>query len=1058
VRNEQTLVAKRYRLLRRLGAGAMGAVYEALDLETERRRAIKVMHAHTLDRPDLRERFQLEARVAGRVASPFLVDVLDAGVDDDGTPFLVMELLRGEDLRARLDRLGRFPPAEALRYVEQIALALDRIHAARIVHRDLKPGNLFLEEREHEAPRIKVLDFGIAKLVEQAAPSDTTSTAGTPPYMAPEQFRGRGITRATDVYALGMIAFTFLVGVPYWEEEHAGARDLVGLALVAVEGPKDPASTRAARRGVELQAGFDGWFARATAVDPGRRFESAGAAARALAEALGVPSGLPAEESAESRGQGRAGSALGEADTELASDERDGAVESGETAAQPSNVPAVVTRTETSPDEGPGSKDAGPPPEAPGAAPVPRRARWAPALLLVGAAAVALYRWPIRSSPPNAVTAALPGPLARPSSVLACPIFESSGVEEPAGWLGAAAAGVLCARAQSLLGGSTARTLIPAELLSLPVQPVDRFPEDPYAAADARARTIEAARRRAAAYVDGQVVKDGSGFRVSVVLRSPDGGEAGHGEGRGRALYEAVRGAMLPLVDGGALPKAAGLDPTVAAFSSAPDVDAALALGDLGLAMTHNAGGLAEECARVEARAADLGAMGPGERYRCAYTLGLPTPDVDLPPARPSSPGPFAARVRVLQMVKRTEDPESLAELEGILAREASPWARSVLASTASCLVQSRDPRRAADLALLAVQAEPKNPTGEFCAPWIQLISASRGTATAGAVLRAMQAWTPWDGYAWLSETLGGSDTAALRYARRAYTLSPLDTYIADTLADRLLASGAREEARGIALSVATGAYPVHRLESDLIRLRVDASEARFGAALSRGRDAMVPSPTDGGLVLAQRIEAAWRAIQVGLVLGRAPEIADLAVARFLDPDPPPLEALHMVVPLRLPALCAYASPKVSARCFDRLRALRGRLVGGIQRDTDAFSAGAERWARGDFAGAARAFRPLLREPALFVAELDGPMVETFEHTGETDLVLRLEAAVADRAKELNGASLAVVRAARRAGRAGDREKARALAKQVVEAWAVADEAVPAVEEMRRLLRGSGGR
>jgi tetratricopeptide (TPR) repeat protein/tRNA A-37 threonylcarbamoyl transferase component Bud32 len=321
VPSEQTLIAGRYRLLRRLGAGAMGAVYEAIDHETERRRAIKVMHAHTLDRADLRERFRLEAKVAGRVESPFLVDVLDAGVGQDGTPFLVMELLRGEDLRRRLDRVEHFPPAEALRYVEQTALALDRVHAAGIVHRDLKPANLFLEEREHEPPRVKVLDFGIAKLIEGLSASETTSSAGTPAYMAPEQLRGRGITPAVDVYALGMIAFTLLVGAPYWEEERTHARDIVEMALIIVEGPQEPAGVRAARRGVALPKAFDAWFAKAAAAEPRLRFESAGAAARALAEALEVPSGLCSAEVGAATPEPRDGPvALGEPITEPGSE------------------------------------------------------------------------------------------------------------------------------------------------------------------------------------------------------------------------------------------------------------------------------------------------------------------------------------------------------------------------------------------------------------------------------------------------------------------------------------------------------------------------------------------------------------------------------------------------------------------------------------------------------------------------------------------------------------------------------------------------------------------
>src|SRR5262245_24470 len=110
---EGVVFASRYRVLRRLGAGAMGAVYEVLHVQTERPCALKVMHPHILDRQDLRERFELEAKVAARVAGDGVVDVFDAGVDEaSASPFLVMELLRGEDLSRRLKRLGGFSPAE----------------------------------------------------------------------------------------------------------------------------------------------------------------------------------------------------------------------------------------------------------------------------------------------------------------------------------------------------------------------------------------------------------------------------------------------------------------------------------------------------------------------------------------------------------------------------------------------------------------------------------------------------------------------------------------------------------------------------------------------------------------------------------------------------------------------------------------------------------------------------------------------------------------------------------------------------------------------------------
>src|SRR5262249_42207477 len=133
--SDGTLFACRYRVLRRIAAGAMGVVYEAVHIETDRRRALKVMHPHLFQSDEMRERFKREARIAARIESEHIVDVSDAGVDEaTGMPFLVMELLRGEELGQRLKRVGRLPPAEVLLYLHQTALALGRTHAASIVH------------------------------------------------------------------------------------------------------------------------------------------------------------------------------------------------------------------------------------------------------------------------------------------------------------------------------------------------------------------------------------------------------------------------------------------------------------------------------------------------------------------------------------------------------------------------------------------------------------------------------------------------------------------------------------------------------------------------------------------------------------------------------------------------------------------------------------------------------------------------------------------------------------------------------------------------------------
>jgi eukaryotic-like serine/threonine-protein kinase len=289
--NEGDVFADRYRIVRELASGGMGTVYEVVHTVTQRRCALKVMLSHTVEREKLRQRFMQESRLAAQIGSEYIVDVLDAGVDDETkAPYLVMELLEGEDLGQRLLRLGPLGRSEGVSYLWHVALALDRTHQAGIVHRDLKASNLFLTRREDGTPLVKVLDFGVAKvLTMENSGEQRTQTVGTPIYMAPEQFRSEGrVSPATDIYALGMLAYTLLVGVHYWSDEHERCENPFAFASVAVHGPKEPPSHRAAREEVELPPEFDEWFARATSRWPQDRFASATSAIVALAESLGV--------------------------------------------------------------------------------------------------------------------------------------------------------------------------------------------------------------------------------------------------------------------------------------------------------------------------------------------------------------------------------------------------------------------------------------------------------------------------------------------------------------------------------------------------------------------------------------------------------------------------------------------------------------------------------------------------------------------------------------------------------------------------------------------------
>jgi serine/threonine-protein kinase len=218
-----------YKVTSRLAEGGMGAVYEAEHSLLGRRVAIKVLRRDRVDDERSVQRFLNEARAANAIRHPNIVELLDAGTYEDQGPYLVMELLEGESLAARLRSQGAVRVAEAIAIGQQVADALAAAHGAGIVHRDLTAENVFihLDETAPRGERVKVLDFGIAKLHEESPDTVHTSTGavvGTPPYMSPEQCRGRSseIDHRTDIYGLGVILFEMLCGVPPFIAEGVG--------------------------------------------------------------------------------------------------------------------------------------------------------------------------------------------------------------------------------------------------------------------------------------------------------------------------------------------------------------------------------------------------------------------------------------------------------------------------------------------------------------------------------------------------------------------------------------------------------------------------------------------------------------------------------------------------------------------------------------------------------------------------------------------------------------------------------------------------------------------
>jgi serine/threonine protein kinase len=262
------IVASKYCLLYEVGRGGMGSVWVAEHLTLRSQVAVKLIDGELTGTLDVVKRFEREARAAASLRSPHVVQVLDFGVDS-GCPYLVMEFLGGESLGARLRRNSPLSPGEIWTVVSGIGRAMARAHAQEVIHRDLKPDNVFLvDDAGHFF--VKVLDFGIAKALRSSRTLAATQLThsgtliGTPHYMSPEQAEGRSVDARSDLWSMAVITFE----------------------CVTRELPFDGGSLPAIFRSIcfdpiivpsqiaPVPAGFDEWFARATARDPDRRFQS----------------------------------------------------------------------------------------------------------------------------------------------------------------------------------------------------------------------------------------------------------------------------------------------------------------------------------------------------------------------------------------------------------------------------------------------------------------------------------------------------------------------------------------------------------------------------------------------------------------------------------------------------------------------------------------------------------------------------------------------------------------------------------------------------------------
>ncbi len=266
-----TLVGERYRIFDVLGCGGMGAVYEAIDVVEGRLVAIKVMRRSRITDDHALRRFLREGTTTERLDHPRIVRHHAAGELEDGSPFLALELLEGRSLAQELTQRGPLPLDEALAIIEQVLEGLAAAHAAGVVHRDIKPDNLFVEDVLPDEPiSVRILDFGVAKLLSPDAPASITSQGkliGTPHYLAPEQILDPDEVREpADLWAAGVVLFELLTGETPFLAEH-----LPGLLYeITSVAHASPSSARP-----ELPASVDALLGRLLAKEPSARFASA---------------------------------------------------------------------------------------------------------------------------------------------------------------------------------------------------------------------------------------------------------------------------------------------------------------------------------------------------------------------------------------------------------------------------------------------------------------------------------------------------------------------------------------------------------------------------------------------------------------------------------------------------------------------------------------------------------------------------------------------------------------------------------------------------------------
>ncbi len=1039
----------------------MGSVWRAEHTSLGTPVAIKLINPELARGQNLLARFHREAQAAAKLRSVHVVQILDHGVDE-GVPYIAMECLEGESLAQRLTAERKLTPAATAQVMAGVCRALLRAHRLGIVHRDLKPDNIFLA-REETTTIVKVLDFGIAKLLDkservdpvaatQAAsgatqdaapdkgldssvvertetgalqgatpnlgPQERTATGavlGTPRYMSPEQTRGRSdLDGRSDLWALAVIAFECLTGTRTFTAATAG--DLI---LQICSDPIPVPSSIAS-----VPDGFDSWFARATERDPADRFQTVREFADALADAL-TPGERWLDGERDAGARGTAGVVSRSSDGGSAS----GGSASGGSASGSSLDPAPISGRSA-------ATEHSVPTVSSSAAPSPVRRMaigLAVAAVLAGGvfAARTVFRRPSVPAPVASTAPVDASVLAQPDSVLACPVLEAEGVFAPSGWLGAAVAQHVCQRSTWLLAGLSRRTRIPAELLGLSPTPSMEAPLDPFGAPDARERTLQAAKQRASAYVDGRVVRTPGGYEVSLrVIESASGSSSATFEGRGVRLFAATDEALEGLVKAGVIPTQP-LDPEVVRVYDIRTASAGWVFDDN---VPHE--DVDAVCARAAQHVNDLGAAA-GTLHDCAGKGGLPK--------KPPVLAPTTVGTLAMTTLANVGEAEVLAKarplLEEKLRGETFPAGR-VLLIEALAIARSGQSARPEEIEQLMMEALRASPRAVDW-PLVMMFSTPQSRV---AMARAAHAWNAREPFpAWVN--FGLDDAASLPFYRRSWELRSFAGDVLTMYAKAAILTGRREEASALAGACLTGPAPYRPL-GEAISARLDIEDGRFLAGQKRLLAAI--------LAIDAYSASDWRAFSpfhtlllLARVMGNEPSVADPVVSAFVLADPPRAKFTaedDVLAQTTLLNFCTGASPKIAERCFARFD--EWKQQGKLSKSELLASqlAGGRAFVKGDVAAALKAWRPLFRVKGAAI-------LLPFDELLKVEPDLAYDASVGETVTEFLGVPVNAARDAKRAARKGDKEKARAHAELVISKWRDVDVEVPAVAEMERLLK-----